>query len=201
MALGSLVLSIVTIILFFFKVDDNSVVNSDTFVSACTAVITIGVTLAIGFQVFQALDLRAKLSEIEKLKQDLETAKTGFLKLSDELKSSILYNESDRKWNEGDLFHAITKLQEAIDISLRSELNREYIPHWVKILKIYVSSLGNRQPEEDPELEQMLINNFINSWNLNTTKLQNNPNFWIIADNYREIQTILSPQIIKLTQK
>lgn len=161
MALFSLVLSVITIILFFFKVENDSVVDSDTFISSCTAIITIGVTIAVGFQVFQSLDIKSKLSDIERLKQGLNDARVEFQLLSADLKSTMLYNESDRKWHEGDIFNAILKLQEAIDVYLRSDLNKDVVITWLELLKTYVVAIANREENKNKEIDKMLIKSFI----------------------------------------
>lgn len=198
MALFSLVLSISTIILFFIKVEENSVVDSDTFVGTCTAIITIGVTIAVGFQVFQSLDIKSKIAEIEKLKQDLSSARVEFQLLSSDLKSSILYSESDRKWNEGDIFNSILKLQEAIDVYLSSDLNKEVIPTWMELLRTYVSSIDKRKAIENESLDKLLIGSFKAQWRHNTISLKHNPNFWAISKSYKEIEEEVANQIKNL---
>lgn len=195
MALFSVVLSIFTIILFFFKVEDDSVVNSDTFVSSCTAIITIGVTIAVGFQVFQSLDIKSKLSEIERLKQELSNARVEFQLLSGDLKFTMLCNESDRKWHEGDVFNAILKLQEAIDICLRSDLNKDVAITCIDLLNTYVTSIANREKNKNKEIDKMLVKSFILQWRHNSFSLKHNPNFWAIAKSYTEIQEKVFEQI------
>lgn len=195
MALFSMVLSISTIILFFIRVEENSVVDSNTFIGSCTAIITIGVTIAVGFQVFQSLDIKSKLVEIEKLKQDLNNAREEFQLLSSDLKSKMLYNESDRKYNEGDVFNAIIKLQEAIDVYLRSDLNKEVITTWMEILQTYISSINKRKGTGNYQLDKLLIKSFELQWRHNTISLKNNPNFWAISKDYDEIEKEITNQI------
>lgn len=199
MSLFSIVLSIGTIILFFFKVEDSSVVNSDTLVSTCTAIITIGVTIAVGFQVFQSLDIKTKLSDIERLKKDLNIARMEFHLLSVELKSNMLYSESDRKWNEGDVFNAILKLQEAIDVCLRSDLNKDVVATWLEMLIIYVNAINKRKQLENQDLDKMQIESFKLQWRHNTISLQHNPNFWAISKSYDAIQEKVTEQIEIIT--
>lgn len=195
MALFSIVLSIFTVILFFIKVDENSVVNSSTFISACTAIITIGVTLAIGFQVFQSLDIKSKLADIKKLKQDLNKARAEFHLITADLKSTMLFNESDRMWNNGDVFNAILKLQEAIDVYLRSDLNKDVISSWLELLETYVEAIEIREIQKNKKLDKLLIESFKLQWRHNTISLKHNPNFWAIAKSYTKIQDEVFRQI------
>lgn len=191
LSIFSLSLSTITIILFFVKVDENSVVNSETFISSCTAIITIAVTIAVGFQVFQSIDIKSKINEIENIKFELYNARKEFECLTADLKSSMLYNESDRKWNEGDIFNAILKLQEAIDIYLRSDLNKDLVMDWLALLEIYASAIEKREPNENEQLDKILIASFKLQWDNNTIQLQKNPNFWAISKNYKKIKDIV----------
>lgn len=195
LSLFSLILSITTIILFFVKVENDSVVNSDTFISTCTAIITIGVTIAVGFQVFQSLDIKSKVAQIENLKVELDNARKDFNLLTADLKSTMLYNESDRKWNEGDIFNAILKLQEAIDVLLRSGLNKDVVTTWIEQLEIYVSSISKREKNGNESLDKLLIRSFKLQWRQNTISLKHNPNFWAVSKDYNSIQEELINQI------
>jgi len=179
----SLLLSIVTIILFFVKVKNDSVVNSDTFISICTAFIAIGVTIAVGFQVFQSLDIKSKVNEIQTLKAELEAARREFNLLTADLRSTMLYNESDRKWNEGDILNAILKLQEAIDVYLRSDLNKDVVLSWIELLMTYVSAIDKRKAHENEKLDKILIEHFKLQWRHSTISIEHNPNFWAISKN------------------
>ena len=198
MALFSVVVSILTIILFFIKVDENSVVNSSTFISACTAIITIGVTLAIGFQVFQSLDIKSKLADIKKLEQDLKNARIEFQLITADLKSTMLYDEGDRLWNKGDIFNAILKQQEAIDVYLRSDLNKDVVESWIEILKTYVEGIEIREKKVNEKLDKLLIESFKLQWRHNTISLEHNPNYWAIAKSYKKIQQEVNKKISSL---
>lgn len=198
MALFSLVLSITTIILFFFKVEDKSIVNSDTFISACTAIIAISVTIAVGFQVFQSLDIKSKVNEIGHLKSQLCKAQKEFDLLTADLKSNLLYSESDRKWHEGDVFNAILKLQEAINVYLHSDLNKDLVITWIEILKTYVSAIDKRKAVENDQLDKLLIKSFELQWRHNTISLKHNPNFWAISKSYKEIEEEITDHINNL---
>ncbi|MBQ2457560.1 MAG: hypothetical protein II275_05335, partial [Bacteroidaceae bacterium] len=61
----SIFLSVATIVLFFIKVSPNSVIDPYTFISTLVGLITLGTTFVIGYQIYNAIDLREKLEEID----------------------------------------------------------------------------------------------------------------------------------------
>ncbi len=71
----SLSFSIITLALFFIKVKTSSVVDISTFIGVMAAFIGISVTLLIGYQIFNVLDFRNKLSQLENLRRELEQQK------------------------------------------------------------------------------------------------------------------------------
>ena len=73
----SLSFSLITLALFFVKVKASSVVDISTFIGVMGAFIGISVTLLIGYQIFNVLDFRNKLSQLESLKKNLNTRERG----------------------------------------------------------------------------------------------------------------------------
>lgn len=67
----SISISIITIALFFFKVAPSSVVDISTFLGITAAFIGVSVTLLVGYQIFNVLDFRNKLSQVEELRRFL----------------------------------------------------------------------------------------------------------------------------------
>lgn len=77
-SLGAIVLSFVTIILFFLKVKPNSVIDITTFIGAIAAFIGVSVTLVIGFQIYSFISIKDKIKELKSLKVDLLQTKKIF---------------------------------------------------------------------------------------------------------------------------
>lgn len=68
----SISFSLITLALFFIRVKASSVVDISTFIGIMGAFIGISVTLLIGYQIFNVLDFRNKLSQLENLRKELE---------------------------------------------------------------------------------------------------------------------------------
>lgn len=65
----ALSVSSVTIALFFVKVTPNSVVDSNTFIGILAAFIGISDTLLIGYQVYNAVEIKQELSKFDRVKE------------------------------------------------------------------------------------------------------------------------------------
>ena len=65
-SITAIVISILTIILFFCKVSENSVVNSETFISASIGILGLLVTVVIGYQIYNAVDITQRMAKFEK---------------------------------------------------------------------------------------------------------------------------------------
>ena len=85
MSLGAIVLSFITIALFFVKVSPNSVVDNMTFVSVLAAFIGISVTILLGYQIYNAIEIKDKINEIDAIKLELKDAKNKYEELSNSL--------------------------------------------------------------------------------------------------------------------
>ena len=72
-SIAAISFSLVTLIMFFIKVSPNSIVDSNTFISICTAFIGISVTLIIGFQIGNTLQIKTKISELKETSVKLQS--------------------------------------------------------------------------------------------------------------------------------
>ncbi len=62
---------------------------------------------------------------------------------------------------------------------------------WLALLEIYASAIEKREPNENEQLDKILIASFKLQWDNNTIQLQKNPNFWAISKNYKKIKDIV----------
>ena len=79
-ALIALAISIITMVLFFVKVSANSVVDCMTFIGVIAAFIGISVTLLIGYQIYNAVEIKNRLYKWQQLEEEISDSKK---KLSD----------------------------------------------------------------------------------------------------------------------
>lgn len=84
-ALTALMLSLGIIAVLIMDVWDVSVIDSNTFISAMVGMMTLVFTILIGYQIYNALEIRDKIAEIDKLKEELQEAKHNLSKDINEL--------------------------------------------------------------------------------------------------------------------
>lgn len=67
----SIAISFITIALFFFKVKENSVIDSGTYISIMATFIGICAAFIIGFQILNALSVDSKISRLNQITDDI----------------------------------------------------------------------------------------------------------------------------------
>lgn len=68
----ALATSIITLAVIFIRVIPNSVIDLGTFIGVMTALIGICITFLVGYQIYNAIEIRQKLAEIDTLKSLLD---------------------------------------------------------------------------------------------------------------------------------
>lgn len=65
----ALAVSIVTLAVIFIRVTPNSVIDLGTFIGVMTALIGISITFLVGYQIYNAIEIRQKLAEVDQLQE------------------------------------------------------------------------------------------------------------------------------------
>lgn len=187
----SLMLSFGLLITWILKSWNFSVIDSDTFTSTCLALITIAVTLVIGFQIYSAIELKNKINKIKGLEKELKDAKKEYQSLVHELEASLLYSEYDRKDNEGKKNDAILKLQELILKYLEIDKEDIVLNPLMDMLELDILNL-NFDTEQDPNYKSKY---FKTLWDLHTMKMRTLTNYGRISKKYEDIDRNVNSQI------
>lgn len=187
----SLMLSFGLLITWILKSWNFSVIDSDTFTSTCLALITIAVTLVIGFQIYSAIELKNKINKIKGLEKELKDAKKEYQSLIHELEASLLYSEYDRKNNEGKKNDAILKLQELILKYLEIDKEDIVLNPLMDMLELDILNL-NFDTEQDTNYKSKY---FKTLWDLHTMKMRTLTNYGRISKKYEDIDRNVNSQI------
>lgn len=83
-----------------------SFISLDTFVGVMVAMIGILVTFAVGWQIINALEIKGKLAEIEKLKADINDQREQMHELAESTKHDSMLVRAQAFYRDGDFINA-----------------------------------------------------------------------------------------------
>ena len=128
LSLLSLLVAFVVIGCWYFGTFEMAVVTPETFIGITVALLAIIVTIAIGWQIWAAVDLKSNIAKLDSRIQEIENLKKQFGQQQNDIKQLTLKNQhatsytwSDMYIKEKDWFHAFRFLL----ISLYSSLQLE----------------------------------------------------------------------------
>lgn len=70
----AMLLSLLVLMLWIFEVIPHSVITSETFIGACVTLLSIIVTIAVGWQIFNAIEMRQMMRELEEKQKNIDEA-------------------------------------------------------------------------------------------------------------------------------
>ena len=85
----ALATSIITLAVIFIRVTPNSVIDLGTFIGVMTALIGICITFLVGYQIYNAIEIRQKLAEVDRLKSELEKANNNLAHLKSDVYEGV----------------------------------------------------------------------------------------------------------------
>lgn len=74
LSITAMLLCILVFMLWIFEVIPHSVISSETFIGACVTLLSIIVTIAVGWQIFNAIDMRQMMRQLEEKQKDIDEA-------------------------------------------------------------------------------------------------------------------------------
>ena len=116
----------VMFIMWCYNAGGFSAVSLDTFVGVIVALLAIIVTIAIGWQIYAAMDLKSniakldsRIQEVESLKEQFEQQQRTIDQLTLKTRHTISYTWGKSCVKEEDWFHALRFLLSSLDASLQ----------------------------------------------------------------------------------
>ena len=197
----AITISVITIILFFYKVSPNSVVDSNTFISTLVALFGLAITILLGFQIYNSIELCDKLKEIDVLKQNIQEIRkdyeqgitknnTEFEILRNELNESTNITLAKIYYSSGVMeLDALLRLLCATKYALTVKHDEGY--KWLLdeieayMFKIYPSSFNNG--EIGVESIKRTVEDFKEYIKGEDIGIKNHQNYLYIKDRYEEL--------------
>lgn len=74
LSITAILLCILVFMLWIFEVIPHSDISSETFIGVCVTLLSIIVTIAVGWQIFNAIDMRQMMRQLEEKQKDIDEA-------------------------------------------------------------------------------------------------------------------------------
>lgn len=169
-------------------------VDSNSFMSVCTMLITASVTLLVGYQIYNSIELNKKISKIKQLEFELEQARDEFKKMGLELSAEIDFSDYDRKWEQDEKLFALIKLQSSLAKILETGKDIEDYDTRLNLLSFHINGLSKENfKKEKPDAQ----NFFRLMWKANSEKMRKLPKYGLLS----EILEPLNITVKKLTEE
>ena len=195
LSLLAFVISLVALVVFIFKVEPYSVVSSDTFIGVIAAFIGISVTMVIGFQIYNSLDLKSKINAVEELKKTVEEQKSRVEKLKIEQEEGINIIQA-RLYHGTSMMELDTflRLHAAIKFSLSADHKQEGYKWILDELETYMLDITTKSfsiifhciSEADYKRG---VSKFKGLYQDDEKEIRQHPNFLYIKDRYEELMS------------
>lgn len=117
-------------------------VSLDTFIGVMVTMVGILVTFAVGWQIINALEIKNKLAEMEKLKVEINSQREKIEKISARSRYDIALNRSYTWYKGGECVKAFVSALEAIQYCLQID-EYEELDTVLDNLKVFASSSHN----------------------------------------------------------
>lgn len=188
LSLLAFVISLVALCVFICKVEPYSVVTIDTYIGVIAGFIGISVTLLVGYQIYNAVDLRQRISAVEKLRESLENQQQQFEVLKNEqyesieiIQARLFYKTSTMAIDTFLHFHS------AIKYSLSVDHKSEGYKWLLDELEVYMLNITLATVMIDCHCNEDVpkrIKEFKGYYQEHDRDIRNHPNYLYIRDRY-----------------
>ena len=144
LSLMAFVVSLIALGVFIYKVEPYSVVTIDTYIGVIAGFIGISVTLLVGYQIYNALDLRQRITAVETLKISMESQQQQLEVLKNEQAEGIEIIQARLFLNTPRMaLEAFLHFHSAIRYSLSVDHRREGYKWLLNELNEYMLGISN----------------------------------------------------------
>lgn len=192
LSLLAFVIALVALCVFICKVEPFSVVTIDTYIGVIAGFIGIAVTLLVGYQIYNALDLRQRIDAVETLKTSLENQQQQLELLKNEQAEGIEIIQARLFLNTPEmLLEAFLHFHSAIRYSLSVGHRREGYKWLLDELKTYMLSISNGAfidclTQADVQNKIRELKGFYQEYDRD---IRNHTNYLYIRDGYEELMS------------
>lgn len=140
----AILLCLLVFALWTFEVIPHSEITSETFIGACITLLSIIVTIAIGWQIFNAVEVKSMIKEYAQKQEEVNI-------LQQHLKDEIRRLEIESEYTKHHSMHL-----HAIALALHSELKEKYDEACYHCMEALAESMQMREEINEDEIIMML---------------------------------------------
>lgn len=188
-ALIAFAISIIMVILFFVRVSPNSVVDGMTFIGVIAAFMGISVTLLIGYQIYNAVEIKNRLNKIRQIEAEISDSKSKLTELSNLQEEAIAMIEAKISQAKGDFCNAFVRFHSAIKYSIKLPFKREGYPLLLDDLANYMKDINLTSFDNCSASSQLItaIELFKDLFAKDIIQVKKSPDYPIISYRYEEL--------------
>lgn len=188
-ALIAFAISIIMVILFFVRVSPNSVVDGMTFIGVIAAFMGISVTLLIGYQIYNAVEIKNRLNKIQQIEAEISDSKSKLTELSNLQEEAIAMIEAKILQAKGDFCNAFVRFHSAIKYSIKLPFKREGYPLLLDDLADYMKDINLTSFDNCSTSDQLItdIELFKDLFAKDIIQVKKSPDYPIISFRYEEL--------------
>jgi len=194
-------ISLVTLILFFIRVTPNSIVGIDTLLGVVAAFIGISVTLLIGYQIYNAFEIKEKLKRVKELETIIETTKEDFRLLRNEQEENRCVFMARMCYKENMPQDAFIRLHEALLFMLSTNIIKESLKWYFDELELYMKNIKADSFNDWEDLQQLVerVNDFKCLFADDMDSIMNHKCYFVIKDRYEELMNKFDIRLKNIT--
>jgi len=183
----SLAISITLLVLWCCNVGGFTVVSLDSFVGVIVALLAIIVTLAVGWQIFNVVDINRKIEKLSILEEKLNKQEKTFKQQNFKSQESINFILGCESGSDEDYLSAFRFYMFSLKYSIQLETSSN-----IKVLLNALEKMANKI-----ESGSVCTANYLNAIQTSSNIIRQSPNYIFIKEWYEKIITIFNSKVRK----
>lgn len=102
-----------------------SIIGLDTFIGVIVALLALIFTIAIGYQIINAIEIKGKMVELEQRQAQIDANYQNYIKLANNLQSGITGSAAELYYAKGELFEAFVFYHSALYFAIAADQSNQ----------------------------------------------------------------------------
>lgn len=102
-----------------------SIIGLDTFMGVIVALLALIFTIAIGYQIINAIEIKGKMAEVEQSQAQIDANYQNYIKLANNLQSGISGSAAELYYAKGEFFEAFVSYHSALYFAITADQSNQ----------------------------------------------------------------------------